>query len=76
MQAWKELQYVNHYRLNSDNRRREIDEKRTTSRKDKNNNKKGLATCSHNENFFSSTTNMAMTGPEQKRHLNKTKVQL
>ena len=37
--------------------------RRTTTRKEK---KNGAATCSLNENVFSSKMNMAMTKPEQK----------
>ena len=37
--------------------------RRTTTRKEK---KNGAATCSDNENVFSSKMNMATTGPEQK----------
>ena len=62
MHAWKELQYVNCYRMNGVKMTR-----RTTTRKKK---KKmgggGGATCSHNENVFSSKMNMATTGQEQK----------
>ena len=49
--------------------------RRKTTRKAKKNKKKnGAATCSNNENVFSSKINMAMTGPEQKWQLNKRKV--
>ena len=68
MQAWKELQYVNCYWLNSDNRN--SDEKmtrRSTIRK-----KKRGGTC---KSVFSNKMNMATTGPEQKRQPNKRKVQ-
>ena len=66
MQAWKELQYVNCFWLNSDNRNSDDVKmtRRTTTRKKKN----GAETCSHNE-VFSSKMNMATTGPEQKRQL-------
>ena len=37
--------------------------RRTNTSKEK---KNGTATCSHNENVFSSKMNMATTGPEQK----------
>ena len=65
MQAWKELQYVNCYWLNSDNRNSML-ARRTTTRKAK---KNPAATCSRNENVFSSKMNMATTGPEQIRQL-------
>ena len=77
MQAWIELQYVNCYRLNSDNRNKHDGVKmtrRTTTRKAKTK-QNGAATCSHNKNVFSSKMNMATTKPEQKRQFNKRKVQ-
>ena len=60
MQAWKELQYVNCYQLNSDNRNSNKKMTRTmTTRKAKK--KMGQSQRS----IFSSKMNIATTGPEQ-----------
>ena len=65
MQAWKELQYVNCYRLNSNNRNSMMAWKsREEWQPEKQ--KNGAVICSHNENVFSSKMNMATTGREQK----------
>ena len=64
MQAWKELQYVNCYRLNNDNRNSMTAWKWREERQPEKKKKTGRRLLV-NENVFSSKMNMATKRPEQ-----------